>query len=116
MDERGEIFPVVSGKPCFEPGMNTDILTGCGKAEGVEMAVRVMSPTCVAVDEITASKDVEALLHAGWCGVRVIATAHGASLDDLRKRPAYEKLLAKGLFDWVAVMDSKKFYHLERMA
>ena len=115
VDERGELFPVVSQAPCFEPGIHTDILTGCSKADGIEMAVRTMGPTCVAVDEVTSNRDAEALLQAGWCGVRVLATAHGGSLEDLRTRPVYQQLVNKGLFDWLVVMGKDKSYHPERM-
>lgn len=115
VDERGELFPVVSQVPCFEPGIHTDILTGCSKADGIEMAVRTMGPTCVAVDEVTSNRDAEALLQAGWCGVRVLATAHGGSLEDLRTRPVYQQLVNKGLFDWLVVMGKDKSYHPERM-
>lgn len=115
VDQRGELFPVVTQGFCFEPGVHTDILTGCGKADGIEMAVRTMGPTCVAVDEVTSNADAEAILQAGWCGVRVLATAHGTSLNDLRTRPVYQKLVNKGLFDWLVVMGRDKSYHTERM-
>ena len=115
VDERGELFPVVSQMSCFEPGAHTDILTGCRKAEGIEMAVRTMGPTCIAVDEVTSPSDAEALLQAGWCGVRVLATAHGGSLEDLRTRPVYQQLVQKGLFDWLVVMGRDKSYRPERM-
>ena len=115
VDQRGELFPVVTQGFCFEPGVHTDILTGCSKADGIEMAVRTMGPTCVAVDEVTSNADAEAILQAGWCGVRVLATAHGGSLDDLRTRPVYQQLVKKGLFDWLVVMGRDKSYHTERM-
>lgn len=115
VDERGELFPIVCQMPCFEPGVHTDILTGYSKAEGVEMAIRTMGPTCVAVDEVTSDRDSEALLQAGWCGVRVLATAHGGSLKDLCARPIYQKLVKTGLFDWLVVMGRDKSYRPERM-
>ena len=115
VDERGELFPVVSQLSCIEPGVHTDILTGCSKAEGIERAVRTRGPSCVAVDEVTSSRDAEALMQAGWCGVRVLATAHGGSLADLRTRPVYRQLVEKGLFDWLVVMNRDKSYCVERM-
>ena len=116
VDERGELFPLVSQVSCFETGNHTDILTGCTKAEGVEMAVRTLGPTCVAMDEVTSQEDAAALLQAGWCGVRVIATAHGGSLEDLRTRPIYQQLVTKGLFQWAVIMNRDKSYCTERMA
>ena len=115
VDERGELFPVSRGMSCFDTGKKTDILTGCGKAQGIDMALRTMGPATVAVDEITAEEDCEALLRARGCGVRLLATAHAAGVDDLRSRPVYRKLCESGLFSVVAVLGRDKSWKLERM-
>lgn len=112
VDERGELFPP-GGE--FPQGKCTDVLTGCTKAVGIEMVLRTMGPDCVAVDEITATEDCEALLHAGWCGVRLLATAHASSLRDLKRREVYRPLLETGLFTNVLVMRPDKSWRLERM-
>ena len=112
VDERGELFP---GEADFLFGRRMDVLTGCGKSEGVEMALRTMGPQVIAVDEITASSDCEALIHAGWCGVKLLATAHAANLEDLRSRPVYRPLWSSGLFDTLVVMSVDKTWKLERM-
>ena len=53
VDERRELFPCTGGKFLFERGKRTDILSGCRKTIGIEMAIRTMGPSVVAVDEIT---------------------------------------------------------------
>lgn len=111
VDERGELF---SGN-FFEKGRRTDILSGCGKAQGIDVVLRAMGPDCIAVDEITAEADCDALIRAGWCGVRLLATAHAASLKDFHCRPVYRKLVESGLFDSVLVLRSDKSWHAERM-
>ena len=70
VDERGELFPKVQGDNCFPPGMRTDILSGCSKQQGISTVLRTMNPSIIAVDEITAAEDCEALIQAGWCGVK----------------------------------------------
>lgn len=115
VDERLEIFPVSQDRFCYYPGKRTDVLSGCPKSHGVDMAVRCMGPSTVAVDEITAEQDCKALINAGWCGVDVLATAHAASKQELMTRPVYKPLLQMGLFQTLVVMHKDKSYHTERM-
>ena len=110
VDERGELFP-----KGFAPGPRTDVLTGCGKRDGIDMLLRTMGPAAIAVDEITSQADCEALVQAGWCGVRLLATAHAADLADLRRRSVYRPLLDTQLFDTVLVLHRDKSWHMERM-
>lgn len=112
VDERGEIFPVEAG---FETGNHTDVLTGCGKEAGIDMLLRCMGPRAIAVDEITAETDGEALLRAGRCGVDLLATAHASNLTDLRARPIYRKLWEYELFQWIVILRKDKTWTVERM-
>lgn len=111
VDERGELFP-----GAFPTGSCTDVLTGCPKAEGIHMLLRTMGPRCIAVDEITQEEDCVALANAAGCGVSLMATAHAASLKDLRKRAVYRMLLEAEIFDTALILRSDKSWRLERMA
>lgn len=115
IDEREELFPQWKGQACFPAGKRTDIISGCKKSEGIEAALRCMNPNWIAVDEITAAADCEAMLHAGWCGVGLLATAHAASVHDLRTRPVYRPLLQYDLFSMVLVLHRDKSWTLERI-
>ena len=112
VDERCEVFPVGSG---FAMGRKLDVLSNCTKKHGIITALRAMGPVCIAVDEITAQEDCEALIHAGWCGVRLIATAHAADKYDLMTRPVYAPLVKSGIFDSLMILQPDKSYKLERM-
>lgn len=112
VDERGELFPRESG---FRRGACTDVLNGCPKAEGIETVLRTMGPDCIAVDEITAREDCNALLRAAFCGVRLLATAHAGSLDELRQRSIYRPLLDAGFFTTIWILNPDKSYKVERM-
>ena len=112
VDERGELFPMGD---IFSPGPRTDVLTGCSKAQGVEMALRTMGPRCIAVDEITAGEDCKALAGAGWCGVELLATAHARDCDDLKNRNVYRPLWESRLFDYALILRQDKTWHMERM-
>lgn len=111
VDERGELFP-----PGFDQGRRTDVMTCCSKHHGLELALRTMGPSCIAMDEITAQEDCNALITAMWCGVRLIATAHAADGKDLRSRPIYATIISSGLFDQLVILRRDKSWYLERMA
>ena len=111
VDERGELFP-----PGLDTGQWVDILTGCGKPQGIDAVLRTMGPDTIAVDEITAAADCDALVQAGWCGVRLLATVHGASVQDLRSRRVYRPILESGLFDTLVILRPDKSFRTERMA
>ena len=109
-DERGEIFP-----QGLAEGHNVDILTGCSKPKGIEILLRTMSPDTIAVDEITAQADCDALLQTIWCGVHVLATLHGNTIEDLRSRRVYRPILETGLFDTLVILRRDKSFRTERL-
>lgn len=115
IDEREEVFPRYRNKPCFNAGCRTDVLSGCYKHVGIEWALRNMTPSVIAVDEITAQIDCEAMLHAGWCGVNLFATAHAGNKQDLLSRPVYKPLIEHNLFQTLLVMHPDKSWHAERI-
>lgn len=110
VDERGELFPIG-----VSTGFRTDILSGTPKGQGIDMLLRTMSPSTIAVDEITSERDCEALLKAGWCGVDLLATAHAACKADLYARPVYRPLVTGHLFDTLVILQPDKSFKAERM-
>ena len=115
VDEKEEIFPRAFHQMCFHAGKHTDIISGCKKKEGIEMVLRNMNPTTIAVDEITAEEDCTALLHAGWCGVQLLATAHAGSKEDLLSRPVYKPLLESRLINYLIVLNADKTWRKEEL-
>lgn len=99
VDERSELAGCYQGVPQNDLGMRTDVLDGCPKAEGMQMLLRSMSPAVIAVDELGRQEDyraVEAVIH---CGCKLIATAHGYSMEDVLSQPFFEKLKEQKVFD-----------------
>ncbi len=115
VDEREELFPKNGNIFCFQPGNGVDVISGCSKTFGINVVLRSMRPDVIAVDEITAQEDCAALLRSGWCGVKLLATAHAANRNELFKRPVYKPILDTGLFETLVVMDTGKAWHIERM-
>ena len=111
VDERGELFPegIMAGK-------RMDIISGCSKKDGIEMVLRTMGPDSIVVDEITSEQDCQALVQAGWCGVRLLASAHASSVEDLYSRSVYQPLVQRKLFDHILVLNRDKMWKEESIA
>ena len=115
IDDRGELFPKTSTGYCFDPGSRTDVLSACSKRNGVSMLLRSMGPEYISMDEITSQEDTDALISACWCGVKLFATAHAASVYDLQNRPIYKPLVSCGVFRYAIVLQRGNNYKYERI-
>lgn len=115
VDEREEIFPRSADGFAFPTGSCTDILSGCPKRSGIDAVLRCMGPEIIAVDEITSEEDCQGLLHAGWCGVSLMATAHASNMDELRSRPIYRPIITSSLFSRILVLQADKTWREERI-
>lgn len=99
VDERSEIGACYRGKPQNNLGIRTDILDGCPKVEGMMMLVRSMAPDIIAIDEVGSGKDVEAMEYVMSCGIKLLATVHGNSIDDIQNKPLLGKLVREKVFE-----------------
>ena len=99
VDERSELAGCYQGVPQNDLGIRTDILDGCPKAEGMQMLLRSMSPSVVAVDELGGVEDFKAVEAVINCGCKLIATSHGSSLEDIARQPLFQKLLDMQVFE-----------------
>lgn len=108
VDERSELAGCYHGMPQNQMGMRTDVLDGCPKAEGMLMLVRSMSPQVIAVDEIGALEDVQAIKYAMHCGCKLIATVHGESLEEIRRKPLFEQMVKEHYFERYVVLKNGK--------
>lgn len=104
VDERSELAGCYQGMPQNDLGMRTDILDGCPKAEGMQMLIRSMSPEVVAVDELGKEEDYKAVESVIHSGCKLIATAHGNSLEDVMSQPFFQKLLEARVFERYIVL------------
>lgn len=103
-DERGEIAGCREGTPQLDVGPRCDVITGGSKAEALLLLLRGMSPQVLATDELGAPGEAAALDEALRWGVRLLATAHGGSLTELRARKSLAPLLGPGGFERVVLL------------
>lgn len=105
IDERSEIAACYQGVPSFEVGKRTDVLDSCLKSDGMMMMIRAMSPEVIIVDEIGRKEDAEAIMEAVHAGVTVICTAHGHSIEAIKKRPAFKYLFETSVFRYIVTLE-----------
>lgn len=86
IDERSEIAATYMGVASCDVGKRTDVLDACPKHLGMLMAIRSLAPDVLAVDELGDKSDMEAIEFATCRGVSIIATMHGRSSEDYRKK------------------------------
>lgn len=91
VDERKEIFPETQ-KPGYL-GYNTDVIYGYGKAEGISIAVRTLSPEVIICDEIGKSDEVDEIAEGMNSGVKFILSIHSKSIQELRYKKQVLKLV-----------------------
>lgn len=104
VDERSEIGACFRGVPQCDLGARTDVMDGCPKAAGMLMMIRSMAPAVVAVDEIGAKEDLEALREVMKCGCKILATVHGASVEDIRSKPVLCEMAGEKMFERYVVL------------
>lgn len=107
VDERSEIAGSYLGVSQNDVGIRTDILDGCPKVEGMMLLIRSMAPRVLAVDEIGSPEDVRALQTASGCGCRLLATIHGGSLEEVRRKNYMRDVIEQGLFERYVILDRK---------
>lgn len=108
VDERSEIGGCYQGVPQNDLGIRTDVLDCCPKAEGMMMLIRSMAPDIVAVDEIGDFRDSQALETVFHCGCKLLATVHGSSVEEIRRKPLLQRMVQYHFFQRYVVLDSEK--------
>ena len=104
IDERGEI----AGKDnALSVGECCDVLAFSTKQIGFLQGIRAMNPDIIITDELGQEEDFLALKNAASCGVKVVASIHGASIDNLKDKP-YFNLIKSSFQRYVCLKPSGK--------
>lgn len=104
VDERGEIAG--GDKSGLELGNFCDVISFSTKQQGFMQAIRTLSPNLIVTDELGNEEDAESLIDAINSGVKVIATIHGANLEDIKKRKIFLRL-PMGYFERFVVLSTR---------
>jgi len=98
-DERKEIYT---------KKINCDILQGIKKSTAISMATRTLNPQFIICDEIGTKQEAKEIISAVNTGVEFICSAHGASLQDIKKRPNIKMLADSGIFKRYVLLSADK--------
>ncbi len=107
VDERGEIAAMYKGIPQNNVGIRTDVIDNMPKPEAMRILVRSMCPDIIACDEIGSKEDADAIDYAMCSGVKGIFTAHGGSIEEVKKNPELSKLFNKNVFERIILSQGR---------
>ncbi len=109
-----EKFELAEQNANFNVGKFTDILSGIKKSDGLELAVKNLKPDVIILDELSSNDELEGVLNALNSGVKIISSAHGEDLVDLKRKKNFFKIFKYQIFDYYVVLKDvgqvKKIY------
>lgn len=108
VDERGEIAAALKGVPQNDIGINTDVLDGYRKSDGIIQAVRTLSPQLIICDEIGSKADCEAVKFGINSGVAFGAAIHASDENELKGKAEIMSLIKCGAFSEIAFLESER--------
>lgn len=75
-----------------DSALTVDVMSGYPRALGIEIAARSMNAQLIVCDEIGDVSEAEAMVAAQNCGVPLLATAHGSTVEGLLRRTGIRRL------------------------
>ncbi len=94
-----------------------NLLSGYPKKEGIEIAVRTLSPEYIICDEIGNEEEADAILRLSHAGVAIVASAHAKDAKELLGRKIFADFYEKKVFDCycgISLQEGKRVLHLQR--
>ncbi len=113
-DERGELGACVSGISQNDMGLNSDIITGYPKAEGIMIGLRSFSPDIIICDEVASYEEVEAIESGVNSGVCFALSVHARNERELKTKPVIKRLLATGAFEKVILLSGNEVGKIQK--
>ncbi len=105
-DERNEIAGIDNGEMGFDLGNFADVYTNCSKEFAFKFGIRSMRPDIIVTDEIDIDKDLQTIVDATNCGVKVLATIHSGNIQQLRQKRGFDEVISNHIFDRFIVLST----------
>lgn len=106
VDERGEISGC--GDLSLDVGEFTDVYVNCTKLYAFENGIRSMKPDVIITDEINLADDLIAIENAITSGVKVVASIHASSMEELKQKRSFNDLIKEKMFNRYVLLSNKR--------
>lgn len=111
VDSRGEIAAMNGAVPTADLGQTCDVISGCEKSRGIEIALRTQFPQVIVFDELGTMEEVKRIEQCMHAGTGVITTVHAGSLEDVLHRSTVKKLLEFDAFSRLILCEPNGFVY-----
>lgn len=91
----------------FNLGDNVDLMQGSNKKFGFYEAIKVMNPNVIVTDELISNEDIEGVKFAVNSGVKIIATAHAKTIEQIKEKEFIKDLIKENCFDRFIVLSKR---------
>ncbi len=106
VDERFEIAGFGQNS-ILQTGDYSDVISGCNKYFAFNEALKTMSPAVIVTDEISTEDDISSIKETIKSGVKVIATAHAGSIEDLKYKKYFDSIIKDKYFERIIVLSTR---------
>lgn len=106
VDERYEIAGGTLNSR-LDVGNFVDVISGSDKWYAFSEAVKTMTPSVIITDEVSKNEDIDSIKQAIKSGVKVIATAHADSINDLKYKKYFSDILGDKYFERFVVLSKR---------
>lgn len=93
IDDRYELSGTYCRTQFLDLGKCSDVVVGLPKDMAYACNLRTMRPDILATDEVFGKKEIDAILDAQRCGVKVVASAHCDDIEQLALNDDYLRLI-----------------------
>ena len=91
----------------YSKNINCDAYISYPKGIAIEQATKSMTPQIIICDEISNEQESNAILKAAHSGVKLIATTHASSFEELESKSIIKPLINSGIFDYFIGVERK---------
>lgn len=102
-----EKFEIEEEHQLYNLGKNVDVMQGSNKKFAFYSGIKVMNPNVIATDELITEEDIEGVKFAIRSGVKVLATVHANSLEEIKSKLYFDKIINDKYFERIIVLSKR---------